>query len=511
MAAAAAHTRESIACSAAHTEIMEQRHVLAVEELAALCGKSVPDSVRILSKHLGDHAANDTVVSNVGSTTFILARSAEFRECALSSGLVHGLLRALNAHSASTPARHLCDAISNLAVSPAIQEALAGAGGIPLLIATLSAHAGDPAVAESACCALQNVADLPANQAAIGRGGGIPLISSVLTRHVDSSAVSGAACGALLNLADCAANLPLLARASVTPTLVAALVAHPHDAIVVEAACGALESIADGGQRQAILHTEAVDELVCAIASGLADRASLLARLNCIGRLVDFGQHNGSLARPTLVSILIGILSAHVADVEVAASAARALWYLSRHDDNKAPMLEPSVTLALSAALAVHTPCPMSLFCPISTIFNNITRTDSAKLAVHRTGYVGLAVRTITDHISDAAVCDSGLTALWCMSQVRPRGWCALICAAQQPTAPLAVRRPCGAEGRHRCGRCTDRCDSAEDAPQPRVPRRGRLWGSTGLSWWGGRARRCRRRSRYAARHLLAAFRRHSA
>ena len=105
---------------------------------------------------------------------------------------------------------------------------IARAGGIPPLVAVLTAYAGDAAVVASACAALSNIAAHADNTVPIARAGCrcIPALVAVLTAHAGCAAVAESACGALIGLASSCENRVSIARAGGIAPAIAVLQRH---------------------------------------------------------------------------------------------------------------------------------------------------------------------------------------------------------------------------------------------------------------------------------------------
>ena len=273
------------------------------------------------------HLANQVAIAEAGGTAPLVAllslSSARVQEQA--AGALASL--ALNNETNQTSiARMLVDllrpddkvasgkaarAISRLArANPSNQEAIAAAGGIPLLVSLLNADNSRPTgllgrskgaeVQREMAAALWSMADdSPANQAAIAEAGGIPSLISMLTNNPD---VHADAAGALWSLAAAPENQKEIAERGGIPPLVALLRTTKG---AQETAGGALNSLAELPDNRVIMSDAgAVRALVSLLENGSSKGIEQAA--GALVRLVVNNSVNQSAVARELVALLSG-------------------------------------------------------------------------------------------------------------------------------------------------------------------------------------------------------------
>ena len=212
-----------------------------------------------------------------GATTPLLAEAAcralahacqlpENQSTLAAAGGLGRLLEALGRHRTARAALAACGALQNATAGrPDLQAALGRAGGATSLVGVLSRHgAADAQVAAAVCSALSTIVLQPSTHAAVAYAGGVAPLLATLTAHPRDAEVGLYGCRVALALlagsADCAAALMRdgACEAAAWSILVEALgsgnfVAAQAPEAVAEAACtliAALAAVAAAPQRQ---------------------------------------------------------------------------------------------------------------------------------------------------------------------------------------------------------------------------------------------------------------------
>ena len=121
-------------------------------------------------------------------------------------------------------------------------QAVAGeAGACAVLVAALTQHRLDAAVAQQACGAVGNLACLSANKERAGAAGACEAVAAVLTTHRDNAQVAEYACQAVGILTyNHAANKQSAGAAGACEAVAAVLTTHRDNAAVAQEACRAM-------------------------------------------------------------------------------------------------------------------------------------------------------------------------------------------------------------------------------------------------------------------------------
>lgn len=215
-----------------------------------------------------------------GATTPFLAEAAckalahacqlpENQSALAAAGGLGRLLEALGRHRTARAALAACGALQNATTGrPDLQAALGRAGGATSLVGVLSRHgAADAQVAAAVCSALSTIVLQPSTHAAVAYAGGVAPLLATLAAHPRDAEVGLYGCRVALALlagsADCAAALlrdgaceaaawSILVEALGSGNVVAAQEVNQPEA-VAEAACtliAAIAAVAAAPQRQ---------------------------------------------------------------------------------------------------------------------------------------------------------------------------------------------------------------------------------------------------------------------
>lgn len=302
-----------------------------VESLVALAAEAADG--RALPASLAETPCNDLRV---------FARTRAGATAAVSAGAFVPLL-SLVSGSRREVRTAACLALTNcVGRSAAADSAFMHAGGLPIVIATLSESPLNLALATAACGVLQNVsADRPAAQEALGAAGGVVALLGVLDAATDPL-LAESACRALAHTCQLPANQTAAAAAGGLTRLLDSLGRHRHAGAAL-AACAALQNVtADRPELQAALgRAGGATALVGALSRhGAADARLAAAACSALSTIVLQPSTHAAVAYAGGVGPLLSTLGAHASDAEVGLFGCRvALALLAGSPDCAAALL----------------------------------------------------------------------------------------------------------------------------------------------------------------------------
>jgi hypothetical protein len=138
-----------------------------------------------------------------------------------------------------------CSAIQNLSCNEDNEVAIAETGGIAAIVSAMDLYHDNVKLQHKACAALRNLAaSNNDNRTRIRKDGGVASIVSAMRRHDDQKHVQEVACSALGNLClQNEENRVAIAAAGAVPRIVLALMTHSDVAGVQEKGCRALYNL----------------------------------------------------------------------------------------------------------------------------------------------------------------------------------------------------------------------------------------------------------------------------
>jgi hypothetical protein len=215
-------------------------------------------------------------------------------ETALNGACVGECLRALRSHSVASPVLYVAlTALSNLTNGcPANKVAVHKQGGIPLLLAVLTAASPSAKVLESAARILSNMAsDQPAIRAAAGADSAPAVLVAALRKYgVQWRDAATQLCAALAHMCPDSSCAKAACAAGMMPALVMVMRAHGSACPkLARFSCAAVHMACDAGPSIRVLARDAgaIVHAITALRKHMADPMAAYAAVSALSALAD--------------------------------------------------------------------------------------------------------------------------------------------------------------------------------------------------------------------------------
>lgn len=197
----------------------------------------------------------------------------------------------------------VCNIITYMARNMVCLDILTSRGAIKCVLRAMKRHAHHTKLQSRAANALNNLAMKDENRIQIAQEGGIQHLIQAMNQHVRDQEVQANCCNALWNLAICNENRSRICRADGVKAILQAMSQHMNDSNLFAEGCGALWNLSDHPPTRTVILTEgAIPMLLTAMERH--PQIVMMHRLACgaiesmmndndIGRVVLFKHPNG--------------------------------------------------------------------------------------------------------------------------------------------------------------------------------------------------------------------------
>ena len=262
---------------------------------------------------LRTHVSSTALAQQASGSIAALAMWGSNKGVLGGAGAIEAVVGGLRAHPGADEAsaqvhEECCAALRNLAANHAPnKEAIAAAGGIEALVASMGTHLASPLNQLHAAGALWNVpANNAPNKARVVACGGIEALLRALQTHPEDVEVQLECMGSLRNLSTLAENKPLILAKRALPTVLAAMTRMMDVSLLQEQACALLFNLANSP----------------------SDAASSTAAPGATTAHV--GESVSQLLELDAPAIVASVLAAHMGSPNVVEESTASLWIMHR-------------------------------------------------------------------------------------------------------------------------------------------------------------------------------------
>lgn len=247
-----------------------------------------------------------------------------------------------------------CTVLGSIALTDFGSGAVASAGGVPAVVASLQRHATLSSVVITACHALGNLARQDEHNAAAAASGAVPALMTALTRAT-SAASAMAACHVLSVMAGRDESRAAITAHDGIPAIVKALEKYAASPSVSAIACYALERLGCTDEnRAAIAAAGGVAAIVHALGEHRAAEAVAEAACRALGELATTEDMCATMSAAHAAAAVLSALRAHKASAGVAEAAVSALRTMAMHRSSRACIAAADGIPVIEGVLATH-------------------------------------------------------------------------------------------------------------------------------------------------------------